>query len=322
VRIENLEVRDSGGRGIAFARSHYGEVVDVVVNGTYVDGIHFLSSDYGTVERSLVTHAGLVFPRDGRLHPWGGAITFVDSDFGHVVETTVAETYGEGSNTNHGSKGTLIESNRVFAARAVGIYADAAPDTTIRRNIVVGTANSEFWRGSASVGPGIALNNEEYHYRPGSRTLTTGIQSTDAKIEGNLVAYTASGVALWGALEETSHDNLIVSNNTLIDNRWQISGLTKAAAGGLLVDNVLLSLSDGTADVDSSSLSGITARNNYFSQGDPGGELSHPGNRYDGVVLSKMSGWRTIDSIDDVTWEDLASIVGSAPVDSANDEPK
>jgi Right handed beta helix region len=322
VRIENLEVRDSGGRGIAFARSHYGEVVDVVVNGTYVDGIHFLSSDHGTVARSLVTHAGLVFPRDGRLHPWGGAITFVDSDFGHVVETTVAETYGEGINTNHGSKGTLIESNRVFAARAVGIYADAAPDTTIRRNIVVGTANSEFWRGSASVGPGIALNNEEYHYRPGSRTLTTGIQSTDAKIEGNLVAYTASGVALWGALEETSHDNLIVSNNTLIDNRWQISGLTKAAAGGLLVDNVLLSLSDGTGDVDSSNLSGITARNNYFSQGDPGGELSHPGNRYNGIVLSKMSGWRTIDSIDDVTWEDVASIVGSAPVDSANDEPK
>ena len=165
-----------------------------------------------------MTHAGLVFPRDGRRHPWAAAITFVDSDSGRVVETTVAETYGEGINANHGSRGTLIENNRVFAARAVGIYADAAPDTTIRHNIVVGTANSKFWRSGDSVGAGIAINNEKYHYPSGGGRLTTDIQSKGVKIEGNLVVYTAVGIALWSALPETSYDNLIVTGNT-----WSIT---------------------------------------------------------------------------------------------------
>ncbi|HWN38488.1 MAG TPA: right-handed parallel beta-helix repeat-containing protein [Gammaproteobacteria bacterium] len=311
VRITNLEIRNSEGRGIAFGRSNYGDVVDVVVDGAYVDGILFLRSAHGSVSRSVVTHAGLVFPRDGKKHPWAAAITFTNSDFGRVMDTTVAETYGEGINANGGSKGTLIENNRLFAVRAVGIYADAAPSTTIRRNIVLGTANKEFWRDDDSVGAGIAINNEKYHYKAGGGSLTTDIQSKDVKIEGNLVANTSSGIALWSGLPNTSFDNLSVTNNTLIDNDRQMSGLGTAAPGGLLANNVLCSLSKGTADVDSSKLSGMTARNNYFSQGDPGADLSNAGNRYSGIALSKTTGWRTIDSIDGVDWKKFASIADS-----------
>ena len=311
VRITNLEIRNSEGRGIAFGRSNYGDVVDVVVDGAYVDGILFLRSAHGSVSRSVVTHAGLVFPRDGKKHPWAAAITFTNSDFGRVMDTTVAETYGEGINANGGSKGTLIENNRLFAVRAVGIYADAAPSTTIRRNIVLGTANKEFWRDDDSVGAGIAVNNEKYHYKAGGGSLTTDIQSKDVKIEGNLVANTSSGIALWSGLPNTSFDNLSVTNNTLIDNDRQMSGLGTAAPGGLLANNVLCSLSKGTADVDSSKLSGMTARNNYFSQGDPGADLSNAGNRYGGIALSKTTGWRTIDSIDGVDWKKFASIADS-----------
>ena len=311
VRIANLEIRNSEGRGIAFGRSNYGDVVDVVVDGAYVDGILFLRSAHGSVSRSVVTHAGLVFPRDGKKHPWAAAITFTKSDFGRVMDTTVAETYGEGINANGGSKGTLIENNRLFAVRAVGIYADAAPSTTIRRNIVLGTANKEFWRDDDSVGAGIAVNNEKYHYKAGGGSLTTDIQSKDVKIEGNLVANTSSGIALWSGLPNTSFDNLSVTNNTLIDNDRQMSGLGTAAPGGLLANNVLCSLSKGTADVDSPKLSGMTARNNYFSQGDPGADLSNAGNRYSGIALSKTTGWRTIDSIDGVDWKKFASIADS-----------
>jgi len=310
VRIENLEVRDSEGRGIGFARSAHGEVVNAVVDGTYGSGIHFLDSDRGSVSRSLVTRAGLVFGRDGR-RPWGAAITFVDSDSGRIADTTVTETYGEGINVNHGSSGTLIENNRVFAARSAGIYADAAPSTTIRRNIVVGTANREFWRGNDSVGAGIAINDEKYHYKVGGGSLSDDIQSKDVKIESNVVVYTSSGIALWAAAPHASHDNLIIAGNTLIDNDRQIAGLDKKAPGGLLADNVLLSLSKGTVDVNSAKLSGLTARNNYFSQGDPGGELSHAGNRHEGIALRK-EGWRKFDSIDDVDWEELERIARSS----------
>ena len=88
-----------------------------------------------------------------------------------VRNNTVSEVWGEGINAHSGSQYTLIENNRLYAVRSAGIYADAAPDTTIRRNIVVGTANSEWWRGSNSVGPGIVLNNEKYHYAVGGGSL-------------------------------------------------------------------------------------------------------------------------------------------------------
>jgi hypothetical protein len=318
VRIENLEVRNSEGRGIGFIRSGHGDVVNAIVDGTYGSGIHFLNSDDGSVSRSFVTHAGLVFGRDGK-RPWGAAITFVDSDSGRIADTTVAETYGEGINVNHGSRGTLIENNRVFAARAVGIYADAAPSTTIRGNVVVGTANREFWRGRDSVGAGIAINDEKYHYKSGGGSLPADIQSKDVKIEHNVVVYTSSGIALWSAAPQSAHDNLIVSNNTLIDNGRQISGLGAAAPGSLLADNVLLSVSAGTSDVDSSKLSGMTARNNYFSKGDPGGALRHAGNRYDGNPMSKRKDWRKINSIEDVDWDELERMAHASPNRSANE---
>jgi hypothetical protein len=321
VRIENIEVRNSEGRGVGFRRSHFGQVDNVVVDGAYVDGIHFLDSDNGVIRRSVVTRAGLVFPRDGRLHPWAAAITIVNSDFVQVTESTVAETYGEGINTNHGSTGTVIEKNRVFAARAVGIYSDAAPNTTIRRNIVTGTTNSEFWRSGSTVGAGIAINNETYHYVGLGGTLELTVQSSGARIYGNLVAFTASGIALWSALPETSHGSLIVANNTLIDNGRQIAGLSAPAPNGMLVNNMLLSLSAGTSDIDSSNLNGITARNNYFSQGNPGGGLSHSQNLYDGAALHKMAGWSAIYAIDDVSWEDFASVAGSSTVGSGDNEP-
>jgi hypothetical protein len=316
VRVENLEIRNSEGRGIGFAHSSYGDVVNVVVDGAYMDGIHFLDSDHGSVSRSQVLHTNLVLPRDGHKRDWGAGINFVKSDSGRVVETTVAEGYGEGINAHHGSRGTLIENNRVFAVRAVGIYVDAAPNTTIRRNIVVGTADSKFWRGSDSVGAGIAINDEKYHYKAGGGSLPDDIQSKDVKIENNVVVYTSSGIALWSAAPQASHDNLIITSNTLIDNDRQMSGLGTKAPGGLLADNVLISISKGTRDVDTSKLYGLTARHNYFSQGDPGGALSHADNGRD-FALRKRSGWRSIASIDDVDWEELARIARSSRVDGA-----
>ena len=110
-----------------------------------------------------------------------------------------------------------------------------------------------------------------------------------------------------------------MTSNTLIDNGRQISGLGNAAPGGILADNVLLSVSAGTSDVDSSKLSGMTARNNYFSQGDPGGALRHAGNRYDGSALSQKKDWRKINSIDDVDWDDLERMARSSTIRSENE---
>jgi hypothetical protein len=80
-------------------------------------------------------------------------------------------------------------------------------------------------------------------------------------------------------------------------------------------------MSPGTRDVDTTDLGGMTARSNYFSQGDPGGDLSDTRNRYDNLTLGRMAGWRSIDSVDDLSWVDFAIASGSSVIGNGDGEP-
>ena len=93
-----------------------------------------------------MTLAGVGSQEDGV--PWGAAIEVVRSTSTVVRNNTVSEVWGEGINAHSGSQYALIEHNRVFAAGSAAIYSDGAPDTTIRRNIVFGSADSQWWRGT------------------------------------------------------------------------------------------------------------------------------------------------------------------------------
>jgi hypothetical protein len=319
VRVENLEVVNSEGRGIQFEDAQFGAVVDCVTANSYKSGIKFIRSPNALISGNFVTRAGVAFPEDGGV--WGGAIELVASDGGVVRENTVTEVYGEGINANHGSTGTTIESNYVFAARAVGIYVDAAPNTTVRRNIVVGTSNSEFWTNGQSSGTGVALNNESYHYAQHGGDLPLTVQSQGARIYNNVVAYTTSGVGFWGQLDATTFDNVLVFNNTLVDNEVQLIVRQKPKPGARFINNVLLSLSPSTQDVDRPDLAGMAAHSNYLSQGDPGGDLSDTRNIYQGLVLARMTGWRAITARDQITWRDFNVSAGSSVIGAGDDEP-
>jgi hypothetical protein len=83
-----------------------------------------------------------------------------------------------------------------------------------------------------------------------------------------------------------------------------------------------LSLSGGARDIDVNTLGGLVARNNYFSQGNPGGDYTHTGNRFTGLSLAKMSGWRAVTSRDQVTWRDFVLARGSAGIGAGDDEPR
>jgi hypothetical protein len=267
-----------------------------------------------------VTVAG-IGGREDRV-PWGASIEIVASTSVIIRNNTVSEVWGEGINAHSGSQSTLIENNRVFAARSAGIYSDAAPDTTIRRNIVIGTANSEWWRGETSVGPGIVLNNEAYHYPVGGGSQNVSVQSKHAKVYGNLVAYTNQGIGVWGNnLAESSFDGLLVYNNTLVDNNTQVAMSAKPKPGAKFLNNILLSVSSGTRDVEGTNLNGMTAKNNYFSQGDPGGGYTHPGNRFTGLTIARMSGWRAVTHRDQTTWRDFIVASGSSVIGAGDDEP-
>jgi hypothetical protein len=320
VRVENLRVEDSEGRGIATVSATGAQIVGCAVYNVYNAGVHFLKSLSSLAEANFVTGAGVGNQQDGA--PWGGSIEMVQSNDTVVRGNTVSESFGEGINAHSGSQRTLVEGNYVFGVRAVGIYVDTAPDTTVRRNIVVGTATSAYWRSGTTVGAGIALNNESYHYPVGGGSLSVSVQAKNAKVYGNLVTYTSTGIAIWGQLPESSFDGTLIYNNTLVDNTTQFSTMGKPIPSGKLVNNILLSLSSGTQDIAGANLGGMITKNNYFSQGNPGGSYSHTGNRYTGVTLAKMSGWRAITSRDQVSWRDFVLTRGATAIAAGDEEPR
>ncbi len=319
VTIENLRIENSAGQGMSLAGGSEVEVIGCRLSNIYTAGIHFKKTQNARAENNFVYKAG-IGNRDSGI-PWGGSIEMVGAKSTIVRNNTVTEAWGEGINANSGSQYTLIERNRLFAVHAVGIYSDASPDTTIRRNLVVGTSNSSWWRGGNSVGPGIALNNEKYHYPVGGGSQSVGVQSQRAKIYGNLVAYTQGGIVLWSSLPETSYDDVLIYNNTLVDNDAQVVMSSKPKPGSKFVNNILLSLSSGTRDVEGTALNGMIAKNNYFSQGNPGGDYVHAGNRFTGLRIAKMSGWRAVTSLDQISWKDFVVASGSPVIGAGDEEP-
>lgn len=304
VRIENLAVANAEGRGVNFHESPFPQAVNLTVENVYSCGISLIRSDDGLIEGNHVQESDRKQFEDGKN--WCAGIAAVRSARAVVRGNTVEKVYGEGINANHDSRDALIEDNFVFAARAVGIYADAAPRPTIRRNIVVGTADSRYWRGGKTVGGGIVLSNEVYHYRTSERFDRKTVQTKQAKVYGNLVAFTSQGIGIWGGeLDESSFDGTFIYNNTLVDNDYQLRTRGKPMPGSVFANNILLSLSAGTADVLDAP-SGLVGRNNYFSKGDPGGALRHGGNLHAGAHLNRMNGWRNIRSASEVSWRDFA----------------
>ncbi len=319
-RVENLRIEDSEGRGIDINNGSDAEIIGNAIYNTYGASVHVQRSHRTRVESNFATGAGIGWKQNGG--PWGATLESVQSNYVIFRDNVVSEVYGEGINTHSASQYTLIERNSLFGVRAVGIYSDGAPDTTIRRNIVVGTANSAYWRSSNSVGAGIALNNERYHYPVGGGSQSTSVQTKRARVYNNLVAYTSAGIAIWGELAESSFDGTLIYNNTLVDNNTQLAVQGKPKPGSKFINNVLLSLSSGTQDIDANTLKGMVARSNYFSRGNPGGDFTHTGNRFTGLSLVKMSGWRAVTARDQITWRDFVLARGSAGIGAGDDEPR
>ena len=318
VRVENIKVMNSTGRNIAASDTDSTTIIGCSTDGAYGSAIHVQRSTNPRIENNVVAHAGKAF-KAGAV--WGGAVE-MDQTTGAVLrKNIVTESYGEGLNSN-ASRGTIIEDNYVYAVRAVGIYIDASPDATVRRNIVVGTTNSEYWRSGSTVGPGIALNNEKYHYESSNSPLSVSQLTQRTRVYGNLVAYASSGIAMWGEFSLSSFDNVLIFNNTLVDNSTQMSVQSNPKPGSRFDNNILLSLSSGTRDVSGTALNGMVARNNYFSKGNPGGDYVNSGNRFSGLKLAKMSGWRSISAREQITWRDFDVQGGSPVIGAGSDEPR
>jgi hypothetical protein len=322
VRVENLAVVSSAGRGVGAVGTSYVEIVQCTTDKTYKNGIIFVDSSHPTIRGNYVSLAIGSYPATGNAG--GGGIELVRTTDGVVARNTLSLVYGEGINANEGSARTLIEDNFVYGVRSAGIYIDAAPYVTVRRNVVIGTANSEFWRDDNGVGAGIALNNEVYHYE--DRGLAASVQTQHARVYDNLVAGTNAGIGVWGAFAGSSFDDVLIFNNTLVDNDIQASMTSVPKPGAKFVNNILLSMTPGTLDVGGTRLGGMVAHHNYFSRGNPGGDFDAAGNKYSGLALARMTNWRTALSMSQATtalsWRDFMQLKSSTAIGAGADDPR
>jgi hypothetical protein len=317
-RIENIAVVNSTGRGIDAVETAYVEIVQCLTDKTYKNGILFRDSTHPSIRGNTVSFAIQSYPATGNAG--GGGIELVRTTDGVVAGNTLNRVYGEGINANEGSARTVIEDNYVFGVRSVGIYVDAAPYVTVRRNVVIGTADSEFWRDGNGVGPGIVLNNEAYHYD--DRGLSPSVQTQHTRVYDNLIAGTNAGIAIWGAFQASSFDDVLIFSNTLVDNDLQTSMSSMPKPGAKFIDNILLSITAGTADVGGTKLGGMVARNNYFSRGNPGGDFASATNKFSGLTLARMSNWRSALSTTQLSWRDFVVQKSSSVIGAGDDEPQ
>lgn len=323
VDIDNIEVRRSGW-GIRIKGKFQSDVTvtNVFINGAYQCGIQAYGVTRLTIQDSELFNAEAfrgIFNEPGN---WCSTIGIQGSHDILVQNNYIHESWGEGIDVFYGSTNAVIRNNLLYANKAVGIYMGALNGAIVHGNLVLGTADKQFWRTRLSPGPGIALDNESYEFVGGAMTSGSaftgngslcplgpyGMYNTgggaelcpnalqNIQIHDNLVAGTSAGLAVWFASYPAAYTNVKVFNNTFADNEQQLELGGQNASHFVVRNNIFLSLSSGMSDVSGSNY-GITFDTNYWSQGRPATVGSDPiGSATDvteGVELSRMTGWRS-----------------------------
>ena len=305
-KIGNLVLKNSGGTGLLFKKVSGGLADNVKVDNTYRFSIRTERSSNVTIKncesiRSATQYIDPNRPNGG----WPHAISIMGSTDIVVEKCVVHEGWGEGIDAFRGSQRVVIRDNFVYGMRAVGIYVDNGRDIDILRNIVLGTTDKTYHRASSGyVGPGIYVANESEN-----RDLPL---PENIKIYNNLVANTQIGITFGG--KRTDFKNVKVAHNTFVDNKIQFNtyGQNFSGSGNIFANNIFLSTNAGSSDVSRSlTRSSVAWHNNYWSKA-PHAAMRSPGDVYGGAKLVKMTGWKNIKPVPNVSAADFKPRADSA----------
>lgn len=316
VHVQDIEIRNSGGGGLEYADTSDGVVRNVRVDRTFHHGILSNRSHNVAISNSEVSGDSYGW-REYNAQWWGGGIAVAKGSGVSIRNCLVYEGYGEGISAFFGSSDISIENNTVYAARAVGIYINATRDVRIRSNIVLGTSNSEFFRGShGTTGPGISLDNEVYQFEINGGSVPLYKQTGNVTIQNNLIAGTRVGIAFFEELPGAVYENIQVLHNTVVDNNTQLRIGNQRHNGLTVANNIFMSLSSGTSDYDADDRTsdGITWLSNYWSEDYPAYDMIGDGDVVGGLELGKMSGWRELRGFSDATWSDFSPDTNASTV--------
>lgn len=298
--IENIELKQASGFGLKIYADNV-NVRNILVNEPFLTGIICYETCSGiTVENSEVYRHnwGYVYGPENGFEKlcdgcWGGGLVMRGNNF-TWRNNYIHEGWGEGIMPMCGAYKGLIEGNRSIANR-VQIYIGTAQDIVVRNNLVGGTTNKEYWRGS-SPGPGIGINNEPFcEQQATSNGLETG--SKRITITNNLVSYTSVGMFMWAEVSSSSFEDIAIVNNTFIDNDYEFQAIQAKVSNLIVKNNIFAALSAPQNSVKSFNISGtFSFDHNYWNTKPSYSAVLGANDIYSGLTLSKNSGWRQTSS--------------------------
>jgi hypothetical protein len=163
----------------------------------------------------------------------------------------------------------LIEGNVIYDNWALNIDLDQCSYTTIQKNLVYGTPDESWFRGSSKPSTGIMLSNE------GIKDSSGNIYPIghDRKVINNIVVGSGASLYFWngdgtgGGLPTSALKNDLIANNTFVTSGRGIKIDPGPHSNSRIINNLIISTGDLVGSMDSTS--GITLANNLWSMSPP-----------------------------------------------------
>jgi hypothetical protein len=227
VVIENLEVINSGGYGIATWESEHVTVRGCKVRKTWSrgmggNGAHLLFENNEVSEVVLQNENEELRKRsaaDGKPRYWSaGAATWYRAD-GSLSRDVVFrgnrihDSWGEGLIALH-VDGAVLEGNEVYNTYSGLVYVDHSRNVRVNGNRVYHSTREHIRRDLQEVSPGIMFAAERYNHTP-------PMMPENIVITNNIISNVQVGIGFWRDPSNTDptnrYKNIVIANNIIHD---------------------------------------------------------------------------------------------------------
>jgi len=259
IDVKKFEMRQSHHIGVSIWGGRHVRIQNNIIHDTSIDGIYVGSTDTDVlVNGNTVYNTNLLYSSSHGTGGWGSAINANGNGRIRVTANNVYNNYGEGI-AFRGS-GALISGNTVHDNFSVEIYLNNATNSTVQKNLIYTTNNSNFYR-NGQPSAGIQLANED-----NSNLLNNN------KILNNVVLGGAEGLAYFsnygfgGGLKNT-----VIANNTFYTATGTMLVIEQDAGhtNTVIANNIFYQTGSGAMS-EVAANSGLSFQNNCWYGGSAG----------------------------------------------------
>lgn len=298
-RWENLNVKNSGGRGMTFKGTTGVQVYNVKFENIWDTAIPCTSCTDHVVENSFSTGANFIKKIDNEF-PVGGNIQCLECIRPIYRGNIVWDGWGEGvsiverpSSSTNATLDAIVEDNFVFDVHSSLLYM-AARRSIIRRNIIARSSRSNYHTSPGSYrGGNWGVTDEIWFYTSSPPALST---SADNVLYSNIIIAGEGGYEHW-QYGSSVNENIYFYGNLFIDSNYDVRAIQPAFTNGRWWSNWFHSFTGGMQHIHSdASNPGGTRDANFFSGTRPAG-WQDAQDVTSGCTLVKTSGWRNLENL-------------------------